>query len=87
MWTKEGPVFFKWNNDTRLHSVKGLNEGGFMLEISVKDVESCCSSYYLSGVSKLVSKIVATTCITKVSSFDILNVNCRSLIKDHLELN
>ena len=40
VWTREGTIFFKWNNKTRVQSVKVLYEGGFLLGYSVVVVES-----------------------------------------------
>ena len=38
--TREGSIFFKWTNETRVHNLKVLHEGGFLLGYSLLDVES-----------------------------------------------
>ena len=86
MWTRDGTIFFKKNNETKLHSVRGLYDGSFMLGQSVFDIQGCFSSNQGSGGTKSVSKNVETSCITEVSNFDNLHINSRSRSKHYEEI-
>ena len=40
-WTKEGPICYRRKEDSRVHSIEGLYEGGQQLKYHLNDVEYC----------------------------------------------
>lgn len=44
-WTREGNIFFKWKNDNKTNVVRGLYEGGILLDYNPTVVQQCFSQH------------------------------------------
>ena len=46
VWTRDGPIFFVWEQDKKIYKIEGLFQGGSFMDYSLTNVMNCFTGVF-----------------------------------------